>query len=223
VRLDTGRFLRESDLIEGGNPKLLQMWNPKTKLPAPAPGCEGSETAKLVLEELEPPIEGAFSVTLKDNESVEVATVGTILREQLQLWTVEATAEVTGLAPEVIEQFADGFAKAERPMVLSSWGSNRFVHSDLMNRAKLLCLSLKGALGKRGAGYQATAFMDFQGFPSLIQNERAGRRGRRERMAGAMSPSGLLQVIVDGVKERRSEADITMGRVAEGEKAGGRG
>ena len=218
VRLDNGRFLRDSDLVDEGDAKLLQMWNPKTKLPAPAPGSEGSETAKLVLEEFEPPIEGTFSVTLKDGSSVEVATVGTLLREQLQLWTVEATAEVTGLAPEVIEKFADGFAKAERPMVLSSWGSNRFVHSDLMNRTKLLCLSLKGALGKRGAGYQATALVDFQGFPSLIQNERAGLRGRIEMMAGAMSPSELVQVIVDGVKERRSEADITMGLVAEGEK-----
>ena len=218
VRLDTGRFLRDSDLVDEGNDKLLQMWNPKTKLPAAAPGCEGSETAKLVLEEFEPPIEGTFSVTLKDKKSVKVATVGTLLREQLQLWTVEATAKVTGLAPELIERFAEGFAKAKRPMVLSSWGSNRFVHSDLMNRSKLLCLSLKGALGKRGAGYQATAFVDLQGFPTSIETDRAGLRGRLGMMAGMMSPSELVTVIADGVKKRRSEADITMGLVAKGEK-----
>jgi DMSO reductase family type II enzyme molybdopterin subunit len=218
VRLDTGRFLTGADLVDGGNAKLLHMWNPKDGGPAPAPGSEGSETAKLIVEGFEPPIEGTFSVTLKDGASVEVATVGTLLREQLQLWTVEATAEVTGLAPEVIEQFADGFAKAERPMVLSSWGSNRFVHSDLMNRAKLLCLSFKGAMGKKGAGYQATAFVDLTGFPSLIQAPRVGLRGKIEMLAGMATPSEMIDLIVDGVKKKRSEVDITMGLVKDGEK-----
>ena len=59
----------------------------------------------------------------------------------------------------LIEHFAEGFAKAERPMILSSWGSNRYLNSDLINRTKLLCLSLKGAIGKRGAGYQATGWI----------------------------------------------------------------
>ena len=29
VRLDTGRFLTGADLVDGGNAKLLHMWNPK--------------------------------------------------------------------------------------------------------------------------------------------------------------------------------------------------
>ena len=218
VRLDTGRFLTDADLVEGGKAKLLQMWNPKDDRPAPAPGSEGSDKAQLIVEGFEPPIEGTFSVKLKDGSSVEVATVGTLLREQLQLWTVEATAKVTGLAPEVIETFADGFAKAERPMVLSSWGSNRFVHSDLMNRTKLLCLSLKGAFGKKGAGYQATAFLDLTGFPALIQSKRVGLRGKIEMLTNIGSPSEVINLIADGVKKRRSEIDITMGLVRGGEK-----
>jgi len=217
VRLDTGRFLTDADLVDGGKPKLLQMWNPKDGRPAPAPGSEGSDKAQIIVEGFEPPIEGTFSVKLKDGSSVEAATVGTLLREQLQLWTVEATAKVTGLAPEVIETFADGFAKAERPMVLSSWGSNRFVHSDLMNRTKLLCLSLKGAFGKKGAGYQATAFVDLTGFPALIQSTRVGLRGKIEMLTNIGSPSEVVNLIVDGVKKRRSEIDITMGLVREGE------
>ena len=217
VRLDTGRFLTDADLVDGGKPKLLQMWNPKDGRPAPAPGSEGSDKAQIIVEGFEPPIEGTFSVKLKDGSSVEAATVGTLLREQLQLWTVEATAKVTGLAPEVIETFADGFAKAERPMVLSSWGSNRFVHSDLMNRTKLLCLSLKGAFGKKGAGYQATAFVDLTGFPALIQSKRVGLRGKIEMLTNIGSPSEVINLIVDGVKKRRSEIDITMGLVREGE------
>ncbi len=48
-------------------------------------------------------------------------------------------------------------------MVLSSWGSNRFFHSDQMNRAKILCLSLKGAVGRKGAGYHSTGWIETGG------------------------------------------------------------
>ena len=154
---------------------------------------------------------------LKDGSAVEAATVGTLLREQLQLWTVEATAKVTGLAPEVIETFADGFAKAERRWFSRAGAPTVFVHSDLMNRTKLLCLSLKGAFGKKGAGYQATAFVDLTGFPALIQSKRVGLRGKIEMLTNIGSPSEVINLIVDGVKKRRSEIDITMGLVREGE------
>ena len=43
VRLDTGRFLRESDLHEGGRDNVLYLWDPAANKPAPAPGCEGNE------------------------------------------------------------------------------------------------------------------------------------------------------------------------------------
>ncbi len=217
VRIDDGRFLTDADLVEGGNEKLFQLWNPDTEGPAPAPGSHGSDKAKITVEDFVPPIEGRFEVTLKDGSVTNVATVGSVLREQLSLWTFEAAAEVTGLAVEVIEKFADGFARAERPTVLSSWGSNRFLHSDLMNRSKLLCLGLKGAMGKRGAGYQATGFIDLTGFSANIEANRAGARGKLELMLGMMSPGELIDTIVDGVKERKSEGDITMGLVSTGE------
>ena len=38
VRLDTGRFLRESHLVEGGNAKLLQIWNPNDRPAGSRPG-----------------------------------------------------------------------------------------------------------------------------------------------------------------------------------------
>ena len=53
-------------------------------------------------------------------------------------------------------------------MVLSSWGSNRYFQSDQINRTKILCLSLKGAVGKKGAGYHSTGWVGIDGFGAVM-------------------------------------------------------
>jgi anaerobic selenocysteine-containing dehydrogenase len=132
VRLDTGRFLRGSDLERGGAEDILYLWDAVANAPAPAPGCQGSRQGKITLGELEPPIEGRFLVTLADGSEAGVAPVGSLLREQLAPFTFETAAELTGLHVDAVRRFAEGFAAAERPMILSSWGSYRYLHSDLI-------------------------------------------------------------------------------------------
>ena len=41
VRLDTGRFLTDADLVDGGKPKLLQMWNPEGRPAGSGSGLRG--------------------------------------------------------------------------------------------------------------------------------------------------------------------------------------
>ncbi len=210
VRLDTGRFLREADLIEGGRRKLLYMWDPAANKPVEAPGTEESEQNLIRLPEgFEPPIEGSFEVTGKGGETISVAPVGSLLKENLQPWTFEKAAEITGLSVEQIRRFAEGFANAERPMVLSSWGANRYVHSDLMNRAKLLCLSLKGAIGKKGAGYQGCGWVDLGGFGTSLQVEHEGLRGKLGMMLNLMSPSDLWHMTMDIMMKRKTQEQVT--------------
>jgi DMSO reductase family type II enzyme molybdopterin subunit len=210
VRIDNGRFLREADLIEGGRRKLLYMWDPEANQPVEAPGTEDSEQNLIRLPEgFEPPIEGSFQVTLKDGEQISVAPVGSVLKENLEPWTFEKAAEVTGLSVEQIHRFADGFAKAERPMVLSSWGANRYVHSDLMNRAKILCLTLKGAIGKKGAGYQGCGWVDLGGFGEQLQLEKEGVMGKLEMMLNVMSPSDLWNITLDIMLKRKTQVQVT--------------
>jgi anaerobic selenocysteine-containing dehydrogenase len=226
VRLDTGRFLRGQDMLPGAaaggrderKQNVLFVWNPDAERAAEAPGSEGADSGKLIVEGFVPPIEGLFQVTLLDGTQVSVTTVASLLKEQLDPWTFEATAEVTKLSPELIEKFADGFAQAERPMILSSWGSNRFLHSDLMNRTKLLCLAMKGAMGKKGAGYQASGFMGMSGFASALQLNRTGTLGQIEMVLGTMSAGKLYDIVVDLVMGRKSQAEIIWNQVPEGEE-----
>jgi len=221
VRLDDGRFLRGADVLPGaqenGKQDVLFLWNPDAGRAEPAPGSPGADSGKLIVEGFTPPIEGAFTVTLLDGSEVAVATAGSILKEHLDAWTFDRAAQVTGLAPEMIERFADGFARAERPMIFSSWGSNRFLHSDLMNRTKLLCLAMKGAIGKRGAGYQATGFMGMAGFGSSLQMNRTGLLGRLELMLGMMSPKELFDTVLDVLKQRKSLAGVISEQAVRGE------
>jgi DMSO reductase family type II enzyme molybdopterin subunit len=223
VRLDTGRFLRGEDLLpnakEDGKENILFLWNPDAKRPEQAPGSEGADSGKLIVEGFTPPIEGVFEVSLRDDSKVGVTTVGSILKEQLEPWTFEATAEVTELAPELIERFADGFAKSKRPMIHSSWGSNRFMHSDLMNRTKLLCLAMKGAIGKKGAGYQSTGFMGMAGFGAALQANRTGLLGQIEMILGTLTPQKLFDIVVDLAKGRKSQEQVILEQGVEGEAA----
>jgi len=206
VRLDTGRFLTGADLHEGGARAHVYVWDPVSDSPVVAPGAaENGDQPKLDMTGLESPIEGRFEVTLADGTTTVVVPVGSLLREHLEPWTFEATAKVTGLAAEQIEQFAEGFARAKRPMVLSSWGSNRFLHSDQMNRAKILCLSLKGAVGRKGAGYHSTGWIETGG---LGIGEHTGLRGRLALFMN-MDPGRLFELAVDRVRGRISAQRMT--------------
>jgi len=222
VRLDTGRMLRGEDLLADAKAKkkenVFYLWNPEKGAPEEAPGSEGADKGQLIVNGFVPPIEGTFQVKLLDGSEVTVATVGSIMREHLGPWTIERAAAVTELAPELIEEFAKGFAEAERPMIFSSWGSNRYMHSDLMNRTKLLCLTLKGAIGKRGAGYQSNGFFGLAGFGSSLQLDKHGVMGKLAVMAGMATPKELFEIVVDLAKKKKSFEDIITEQGVKGEE-----
>lgn len=209
VRLDTGRFLSERDLQADGRSNALYFWDLIADKATLAFGSEGvTEATRLELDGVDPAIEGEFDVTLANGETVKVATVGTLLKEQLGGWSLERTAKVTELAPKQIEKFAHGFATAKRPMVLSSWGSNRYFHSDLMNRSKILCLSLKGAIGRKGSGYHSTGWVGLDGFgvaSSLPNDDTMTIATLLFKLFGA---SGMFNMAADLITKRKTEQEF---------------
>ena len=82
VREDTHRFLRGSDLKEGGDGDQLYLHDPtKGIVPAPA--------RSLALEGLVPSLEGRFEATLANGKKVSVRPVFELLREHLAAYTPE--------------------------------------------------------------------------------------------------------------------------------------
>lgn len=206
VRLDTGRFLVERDMLADGRTNALYYWDTLKNAPAIAPGSEG-ETANTRLQweaGVAPAIEGVFTVTTAAGQVLHVSTVGSLLKEQLEQYPLERVVELTHLSATQIERFAREFATAKRPMILSSWGSNRYFHSDLMNRAKILCLALRGAIGKRGAGYHSTGWVGLDGFGIVGTLESTDNTAIAQLLYKLLGTDGLFNMGIDLVTKRKT-------------------
>jgi anaerobic selenocysteine-containing dehydrogenase len=102
---------------------------------------------------VEAALEGVYTVPLRDGSHVRVAPGFTHVRDELERWTPERAAEVTGVAAETIVTLARAYA-AERPAaVIMGGGSNHWYHGDLTGRAFALLASLTGNVGRSGGGF----------------------------------------------------------------------
>jgi anaerobic selenocysteine-containing dehydrogenase len=98
-------------------------------------------------------LDGEYSVRLRDGSLVTVTPGFALVREELELWTPDRGAEVTGVPAEDIVRVARAFA-AERPAaVIMGGGSNHWFHGDLNGRAFALLASLTGNVGRSGGGF----------------------------------------------------------------------
>ncbi len=152
VRTDSGRFLRESDLAENGRDDRFYVWNSPSDSPKLIPGAQGSAEVTLQLGNLDPALEGTFTVAGLDGE-IEVTTVFEQLRASLEDHTPEAMAEACGVHSSVIRQVAHGLAENDPAMIVHGAGTNHWYHNDLMNRSMMLLVALTGNVGKRGGGF----------------------------------------------------------------------
>ena len=88
------------------------------------------------------------------------------VEEYVQSWNPRRTAEVTGVRPELIEQAARWFGKAERAMVLHARGVEHHSHG-VENVLSIIDLCLAtGQIGRMGAG------------PNMITGQGNGQGGR---------------------------------------------
>jgi len=167
VRDDTGRFLRESDLQEGGSEAIFYVFDLASGAIAQAPGTSGQSSDLLGLEGLEPALEGRYEVTSTDGTAVQVRPVMERLRERLAEYTPERVEEVTGVNASVQARLADRIAGSSRTLIYASWGSNRTYHADLMQRAMILISALRGQHGRTGSGVRFASWIAFDGANAL--------------------------------------------------------
>ncbi|MDP3937802.1 MAG: molybdopterin-dependent oxidoreductase, partial [Deltaproteobacteria bacterium] len=146
VRKDTGKYLRESDLKEGGREDQLYWLDEKTGKVVPAP--LGTLDAGAVV----PALSGTATATLVGGETVEAEPVMTSLRQLLDSdYTPEKASAICGTNPELIRSLGRKVA-AKKTHLLLGWNSAKFYHGDLMERAMCLLLALTGNWGKQGTG-----------------------------------------------------------------------
>lgn len=186
VRSDTGRFLRGSDVEEGGRADQFYVWSREAGGIAPASRetLEANEGAAL---------EGKFTAALAGGERIEVRPVFDLLRERLAAYSPEEASKVCGVHPETVRMLARKVA-AKRTSILLGFNSAKYYHGDLMERSMCLLLALTGNWGKKGAGLGVAVTGMFDG--AFLFSMKAG--AGREALRGILS---MRSLVINSMKE----------------------
>tara|TARA_B100000315_G_scaffold257971_1_gene308629 strand:- start:1269 stop:3794 length:2526 start_codon:yes stop_codon:yes gene_type:complete len=160
VRKDTRKFLRASDLSEGGAEDLFYIWDLNQNTMIHPLGSLGSADKTLSLGNVDPALEGNWQIRLPSGSSVEITTVFEILKESLNKNTPTFAETVTGIGTGTIEKIARIYAKAGTALVQCGAGMLKMYHGDLVQRAVYLLSSLTGNIGKVGGGVWTGSFLE---------------------------------------------------------------
>ena len=153
VRKDSRRFLRESDVQNGGKDDIFYVWDLHAGKVASTPGSMGAAQKTISWSGADPALEGTFSVRLANGQTSDVTTVFSLLRESLSAYPLEKVAQMTGLPQHEIASFARELGTRKPAMIIHGAGTNHWFHNDLTNRAMILLVALTGNVGKNGGGF----------------------------------------------------------------------
>ncbi len=161
VRIDTRRFLRGSDLPEGGEDDDFLVYDRRSQSVRRAP------KQSLALEGIEPALESRYRVETRDGE-VEVEPVFELLRARLSAYAPEATQSITGVAPSTVRWLARAIASARAATCVTQSNFGKFYHGLEMERAQFLVFALAGQFGTKGSGVNAFPNLWLSGHEGLI-------------------------------------------------------
>ncbi len=168
VRTDTGRFLRERDIVKGGRDDAFYVWDEAQQAAVLAPGSQGMSKASLALGGIRPALEGRRQVTLADGTSAQVEPTYEMLRRHLnENCTPELTEKITGVSAPLIRKVARDMATAKAAMIYASTGACKNYHSDLMHRSFALLMAVTGNQGRPGGGLRFGSWWGVTGFDEL--------------------------------------------------------
>ncbi len=152
VRVESGRFLRRSELERGGDDDTFYVFDRTRNEIRQAP------KKNLGLGDLDPALEGEYVVKTLDGEAA-VTTVFELLRKQLSDYRPEAVERVTGTRAGLIRSLARRLAGARAATMIAASSFGKNYHGLEMERAQILVFTLCGQIGKKGSG--------ITGFPAL--------------------------------------------------------
>ncbi len=173
VRKDNLRFLRGPDISEGDRDDQFFWMDAKSKVLTAAP------RGTLAMADVDPALEGTYTVTLKDGSKVEVMPAFERLKERLKDYEPEAAAKICEIHPDMIRSLARKVA-TRRTKIFSGWNSGKYYHGDLYERAMALLLGLSGNWGKKGTGTRSWAISGLDGGAFVRNKGRMGQDAARE-------------------------------------------
>ncbi|HEU4921227.1 MAG TPA: molybdopterin-dependent oxidoreductase [Candidatus Limnocylindrales bacterium] len=152
VRADTGRRLRERDLVEGiaaDAPDRFVAWDPARE-----------EPIIVGTERLGPPgglatvaLDGQVAVPRSGGAAIAARPSFGHVRDEVDRWTPERVEAVTGVPAASVVSLARAFAAEKPAAILMGGGANHWFHGDLTGRAFALLSAVTGNIGRSGGGY----------------------------------------------------------------------
>jgi DMSO reductase family type II enzyme molybdopterin subunit len=178
VRADNQKFLRESDMVDGGRDEGFYFWDEASSQAVSAPGTgfvdpfgppqPEKESESLSLNGLRPAVEGNWTVETTAGP-VEVTTVFAFVKREMEAnYSPEQVAEITGVGAGVIRYVGRKFATQGPGMIFAGYRANKWLHGDLILRSWLLMCALTGNTGREGGGVQTTQLPDAAGIFSYV-------------------------------------------------------
>ncbi len=150
VRLDTKRYLRQTDVTGGGREDQMYQW-------VPDKGLRPADRGNIQLKGTDIALEGVFEVKLADGSTVNVTPVYALLKKKLnEEYTPEKQQAITGVHPDTIRMLARKIA-AKRTNIMLGYNACKFYHGDLIERSMCMVLAASGNWGKYGTGIRCWA------------------------------------------------------------------
>jgi anaerobic selenocysteine-containing dehydrogenase len=116
VSEQTGKLLRESDLVKGGSPANFAVWNTAKE----APEIWDSDRVEYQSPRVKPALAGTYEIELPDGKRVPCKTVWALFCEEVSKYSVERVAEITWVPAEKILEAARFYAKSKPASI--HWG-----------------------------------------------------------------------------------------------------
>jgi DMSO reductase family type II enzyme molybdopterin subunit len=150
VRSDTRRFLRMSDLEDGGRDNQFYFYDNERNGIVKAP-------RDTLLFKGDQALEGSYQVRLKNGQMVTVKPVYEFIKEKLDEYTPEKASALCGVHPTQIRELARKVA-TKRTCSYIGFSSAKSYHGDLFERSFCLAMALSGNWGKPGTGFYIWAY-----------------------------------------------------------------
>jgi DMSO reductase family type II enzyme molybdopterin subunit len=177
VRVDNGRFLRQSDMVKGGSADVLYVYDEQTKAILEPP------RDTLALGTIVPALDGRYEAQTLGG-AVQVRPVFAWLRELLDRdYKPEQTASATGVAPSVVRDLARRIGKAKAVSNVTSSNISKYYHGNLMERAQILVFALCGHMGQKGSGFSAFPYLSHDSLETFALLKQPGEAGRQQVLA----------------------------------------
>jgi anaerobic selenocysteine-containing dehydrogenase len=128
VRNDSGLFLRESDLVRGGDPKKFIVFDSNT-----------AQAQIYTRSDINPHLSGVYNVS-----GIECQPAYQLLVHVVEQYTPEVASEITGVPVSVVHHLAEEYATNKPAIIERGMGLQRAFYGDLAWRAIAMLAAITG-------------------------------------------------------------------------------